>query len=1779
MPVGNVDNSLVFKLSIDASRVIDTFEDLVKITDSYIADLKRGVITDAAFVAGIQKNLRYIKAFKQEILAPTGSGSNTVIKNLVEQGRLADHSVANLQIRLSKLNQEWANAGEGTAAQKTLGNQIAQTNALIVKQQQELKKLKLQELEKQGLLPAKKGGHTPPPPTPDSLAQIRNEIKARQTILEQIPVTDTTRIIAEQQRLAELLSYEALQRQRLHILSKLRQKDLTQEQRDMEKLRLQFNEQKIIMAGLERQGLKGSTAYANAAKRADEINKQMHANAQKSKNSIGGLTGAWNKFTNIFKGTVLATISYKIFTAITNAIATTITSFVDFEKEMKQLQAVSGASAAELNKLERVALRTAATTRFFASEIGNLQVELAKLGFQPIEIENSTKAITNLAIASGEDLVEAGTVAATVLRGFGLNAVQTTKVTDVMTASFNQSALDLTKFRNSIKYIAPIARSVGVDLEGVSAALSVLADRGISGSQAGTSMRRILTELGTSGTKAAKFLGFTVRSTDDFIKAIQKLNDANMGTGLSFKLFGRYAQSAVLALSQSANTLRLYESLMRDVAGTAEATANIQRESLSNIWLELKSAAEALAISIGDRLSPAMKGIVGWTRDLLQSWAQFFAIPIADKIEAQRREMNALVLQAISYNKETKERNAILSELIAKYPEYLGGLKKEEISNQVLVSILKEANKELLIKAGLMQVDENVEKSMQRQVKLLEQEGEAVKRISDLFGKQEKIFGVRTLEQINNAEETKGALDNLLKKYGDRDKTPFQFFLRVVKDYEGDYKAAAERFTELIVDEASDSSTYAKQLKAFNQMVGRLDIFTQKAYAASKAKQEIIKEEFESLNLLETRRLQLQADAAVEYEDEFKKKKAQQALLEADLDIAERYYELSKNLSTDDPNRDAKISEAKQRADAARQMFDEGSQQYIDYLVKEIKRVETLQKGKFNSFENQRLAKLRAELAKLQEQGLATTEEAFEPENLPTETTESKINKEISRINEKIRDAIKEENLELARQLAESLKQYGEKGMLAYKEAQRDIFDAQMKMLEEAERLALAEAERRFLDSKKTLDDQIIYENEKAKITETYNNKKIELYKQSYKDEKQIILSLENEILKAKQEAADKQLKLETDKRQATIDILRKTAENVNTLIESDAKRKASADRIQFYFDLQEFIAGWEEAKKQFIENGMTDEQIANYYQSVIRKMLQSYKNAFTQSAQEMLLEPLKKDFELLEYELNLLEAEKALKLAARKRVLIQNLNSGKITEQEYERGLNAIEYELFNAYQLKIAEKLKREQKNIEQQLNNLTDPFLATDEGAKKKQELTLLYYEIEKKLQELGLAGQEELKKFKEAMKKTDLVDKDKIEGLQNYFTYLQDFVQQLSALAELYIRQQITILEVELNAINARIKKQEEDLDRYWERMQRQIDMAAIEDRQALKEEAIAHANSVNAQIDYELARREELEDRKKELEKEAFERNKRFSIADATIKGALAVLNAFATAKDPVSLGIMAALAALTTAVQIATIAATQFSGAFGGFMGQMFAGQSMITSLTPSFTNAKTLSNAASTMYGMGGRLSDGLRVISGGNIPDNGMITGRSHNPSNPQQSGVKAITPSGNIVEFEGGEITTMNGKIRQIFTRGVTRNPGLRMAALNTSSKTFNAKKFIAASTINHLGGGMDYAGALKHYGLFKYGGGLSAYTTPKYYQTGGAINSVTGLSLYSGKAVELLQEINTNMQKSSAAISTMTDKISELSKTVQQQEITVNASEVDAKIKQMNDIRNRANNIRR
>jgi len=303
--------------------------------------------------------------------------------------------------------------------------------------------------------------------------------------------------------------------------------------------------------------------------------------------------------------------------AVGGIFAVSTRQFAGFDDRMRAVQAVTGATESQFQSLREEAKRLGRTTSFTAGQVAEAMTEMGRAGFAPDEILSSTEAVLALARATSTELPRATEIAGAVLRAFRLEADETGRVSDVLSATANKSAQTLGDLFEAMRPVAPIAAAAGESLEDTAAALAVLANNGIKGSRAGTALARALrnvateagqrqlAEVGVQAVDAAGDLRPIVDIINDLAKATENMGGAQR-LALFESLFGR-GQAAALVLAEGAEAFDMLADSIRNSAGEAQQTAKQMDAGIGGAFRRLLSAVEGIAIAIGEAIEAPVR--------------------------------------------------------------------------------------------------------------------------------------------------------------------------------------------------------------------------------------------------------------------------------------------------------------------------------------------------------------------------------------------------------------------------------------------------------------------------------------------------------------------------------------------------------------------------------------------------------------------------------------------------------------------------------------------------------------------------------------------------------------------------------------------------------------------------------------------------------------------------------------------------------------------------------------------------------------------------------------------------------------------------------------------------------------------------------------------------------------------------------------------------------------------------------------------------------------------
>ena len=288
-------------------------------------------------------------------------------------------------------------------------------------------------------------------------------------------------------------------------------------------------------------------------------------------------------------------------------------------------------SQAQMDALRDTAREMGATTKFSASEAADAMGYMALAGWDDAQVIAGIPGVLNLAAAANMDLAKASDIVTDTMTPFGMAAERAGEAADVFAYAQANSNTTVAGLGEAMKYAAPTADAFGMTLQDTAAAMGVLANAGIKGSQGGTTLNAMLRDMKNNAKNGAIAIGKTkvaltnadgsYRSYAAIIRDIDKATssmtasqrDAALGA-----IFGDESLKGILAtLKQGPDALDAMTEGIYACGGAAEDMAATMGDNLKGDLAILESGAQDMAIALSDWLMPAARGVVQGVTDLI----------------------------------------------------------------------------------------------------------------------------------------------------------------------------------------------------------------------------------------------------------------------------------------------------------------------------------------------------------------------------------------------------------------------------------------------------------------------------------------------------------------------------------------------------------------------------------------------------------------------------------------------------------------------------------------------------------------------------------------------------------------------------------------------------------------------------------------------------------------------------------------------------------------------------------------------------------------------------------------------------------------------------------------------------------------------------------------------------------------------------------------------------------------------------------------------------------
>lgn len=351
----------------------------------------------------------------------------------------------------------------------------------------------------------------------------------------------------------------------------------------------------------------GTKQYAQLSKSLREVNVRM----AELKAQTRGVSGAMDK---LGLGKLQAVIGklfvyYQVIRGFFKLFSGGIKTIKDFEQANVNLSTILGVSVSQMAALTKSALELGRTTEYTASQVTNLQTELAKLGFGQQAILQMQKPILQFATAVGAELPEAAALAGATLRAFDKDASDTDEVLATMAVGCNKSALSFNYLQESMSIVAPVAKTFGFGIKDVVTLLGTLANSGFDASSAATATRNILLNLADANGKLAKALGKPVHSLPELIDGLQKLDAKGINLSKTLELTDKRSVAAFNTFLHGVGTMTGLRDAVENVDGELKRIQEERLETVEGQVKILQSAWEGLTLSFYNSKG-VMRGVV-----------------------------------------------------------------------------------------------------------------------------------------------------------------------------------------------------------------------------------------------------------------------------------------------------------------------------------------------------------------------------------------------------------------------------------------------------------------------------------------------------------------------------------------------------------------------------------------------------------------------------------------------------------------------------------------------------------------------------------------------------------------------------------------------------------------------------------------------------------------------------------------------------------------------------------------------------------------------------------------------------------------------------------------------------------------------------------------------------------------------------------------------------------------------------------------------------------------
>lgn len=354
--------------------------------------------------------------------------------------------------------------------------------------------------------------------------------------------------------------------------------------------------QHLQKLGTLKEGTKEWEAEASKIRKVTGELETINREQQKLENSQQGFFQKAKAGWTAMLGWITAVVAAVV--GLVKALGKMLKTSMEFAQQQKNLQTILGVTNDEMEVMTAHAKELGRTTEYTASQVTQLQIALAKLGFSADQIRAMSESVLALATDLDAGLGESADLAGATLRQFGLDAEDTSHVVDVLVKGANESALSFDKYSTALSQVAPVANAMGFNLEGVVSILGSLVNVGMDASMAANSTRNILLKLADTNSDLAKSLSQPVKDIPTLVAGLKELQARGIDVATALELTDKRSVAAFASLMKNADAVEELNKKLQDVDGYAIGIREERLQTTEGAIKMLQSAWEGFTLAV-----------------------------------------------------------------------------------------------------------------------------------------------------------------------------------------------------------------------------------------------------------------------------------------------------------------------------------------------------------------------------------------------------------------------------------------------------------------------------------------------------------------------------------------------------------------------------------------------------------------------------------------------------------------------------------------------------------------------------------------------------------------------------------------------------------------------------------------------------------------------------------------------------------------------------------------------------------------------------------------------------------------------------------------------------------------------------------------------------------------------------------------------------------------------------------------------------------------------------